>query len=105
MKVTPIAVSLLSAITTRRKSMFGAPKSPGTWSAAARSEDWTGRRLAKAVGVSLRSVQRILELMRPRIVRSPVDICFGTQAEPCSEVTPFGKGSAITNGRHLLRSR
>jgi hypothetical protein len=54
--------------------------------------------LAKAVGVSLRSVQRILELMRPRIVRSPVDICFGTQAEPCSEVTPFGKGSAITNG-------
>ena len=27
------------------------------------------------------------------------------QAEPCSEVTPFGKGSAITNGRHLLRSR
>ena len=143
-KVTPIAVSLtrLSAIATRRKSMFGAPKSSwrrpadgcGTTEitrrtgkanrpdptrqpplpavtvqrvidlalAAARSEHWTGRRLAKAVGVSLRSVQRILE-MRPRIVRSPST--FASAPGRAMQRSHALWGSAITNGRHLLRSR
>ena len=38
-----------------------AGRRPGARSAAGRSTHWTGRMLAKAAGVSLRSVQRILE--------------------------------------------
>jgi len=59
--------------------------------AAARSEHWTGRRSAKAVGVSLRSVQRILELMRPRIVRSPVDIYFGNRPSHAAKSRLLGQ--------------
>ena len=61
---------------------------PGIWPAAARSEHWTGRRLAKAVGVSLRSVQRILEV-RPKIVRSPCQ-----SADAVKRAAGYGSGRA-----------
>ena len=39
-------------------------------------------------------------LMRPRIVRSPVDICFGTKPSQAAKSRPFGKGSAVADGRY-----
>jgi hypothetical protein len=35
--------------------------------------------------------------MRPRIVRSPVDICFGAKPSQAAKSRPFGKRSAIGN--------